>query len=124
MCGRGRVAGARGVKEMAADIVHLDAEQVAESVRKKRRGDASFDQAVAAAARQIKLLEQIGRVAMTTDVQINIGLPGVNAGDQRTLLFVECLDQIGKQAGIFAVAARDVGRVAVAAGAGVDEKTQ
>ena len=117
---RDRVALFVGVE--AGDIVHLQADRMAEAVREEGRGDGFGDHGFRTHAYDLLFGEHAGEQAMRFEMQFRIVLASAHLCAQLLLHAIDTGDQ-GAEVGItIAVGAGDVGGVAMHLRAGVDQE--
>ena len=115
-------AAAVGAGHEAADVVYLQADQVAQSVREERRADARTHRVVGAAVEHVLVDQHLRQLAMAVEVQLRVVGAGAHGGAQALLHGVDAVDQVLERADAARVGAGDIGGVADHLCAGVDQE--
>ena len=112
---------ARRVRKRAADLVDLDAEEVAESVREERGGDAAFDERIRVTGDDTPVGQQSRDRAVCESRAAPRTLARTHLGGHSLLGRVEVGDHRGEP-GIVGPCARDVAGVAIRGARRVDQQ--
>ena len=111
------------VPEEAADIVHLQADAMAQPVREEHRADAFLDHGFRAHVDDAVVLQHAGQHQVCLQVQLAIVLARAHLAAQGLLHLVDAVDQVLEVRGARRrVGAGDVAGVAEALGAGIDQQ--
>ena len=106
----------------AGDVVHLQADRMAEAVREENRRDAAFEHAARIHRHDAERLQRASQAQMALEMQLAIVETGAHLAGQRELLVLHRRDQVGEGRVAIAPGAGDVGGVTIDLGAGVDQQ--
>ena len=110
------------VAHHAADVVHLEPQQMADAVRKEHPRNPGLERRLALQRGQSDLLEHVPHEAMRGEVHLPVVAPRHDLVAHAQLRAIERRNQVGERSGGGGIGARDVRRVAPELRAGVDEE--
>ena len=121
---RRRQMGTGIILHKAGDIMHLQAQRVADAVRHKRPGQVVFDHRLFAhVGDDLMFTQQLSNALMELDVVIHVAGADFQRANQRQLLVINVLNQLGKVAiAVRGPGAREIRRIAVIFRTGIEQE--